>query len=88
MEKKGRSIYGQLLDAVNPYRWITSARNLMFDNGILESRSFPIATICIGNISVGGTGKTPHTEYLIELLQNNHSIAVLSRATDARARAM
>ena len=79
MEKKGRGITRQLFDAVNPYRWITGARNLMFDNGILESRSFPIATICIGNISVGGTGKTPHTEYLIELLQKNHSIAVLSR---------
>lgn len=79
MENKERGILKQVLDAVNPYNWITWTRNRMFDNGMLESREFPVATICIGNISVGGTGKTPHTEYLIEILRGSHKIAVLSR---------
>lgn len=79
MENKERGILKQVLDAVNPYNWITWTRNRMFDNGMLESREFPVATICIGNISVGGTGKTPHTEYLIESLHDNHKVAVLSR---------
>ena len=79
MKNKERSIFKQMLDAVNPYNWITWTRNRMFDYGMLESRKFPVATICIGNISVGGTGKTPHTEYLIESLHDNHKVAVLSR---------
>lgn len=79
MKNKERSIFKQMLDAVNPYNWITWTRNRMFDYDMLESRKFPVATICIGNISVGGTGKTPHTEYLIEGLHDNHKVAVLSR---------
>lgn len=51
----------------------------MFDKGILPSHSFSIPVISIGNISVGGTGKTPHTEYLIRLLQNEYQLAILSR---------
>lgn len=54
-------------------------RNKLFDWGILKSRSFDIPIICVGNITVGGTGKTPHTEYLIELLQDKYQVAVLSR---------
>ena len=45
-------------------------RNKLFDWGLLRSKSFDIPIICIGNLTVGGTGKTPHTEYLIKLLQN------------------
>ncbi|WP_321335068.1 tetraacyldisaccharide 4'-kinase [uncultured Bacteroides sp.] len=56
-----------------------SIRNRLFDWGLLRSKSFDIPTICIGNLSVGGTGKTPHTEYLIKLLQSEFHIAVLSR---------
>ena len=55
------------------------ARNRAFDAGLLKSRSFNVPTICVGNISVGGTGKTPHIEYIIRLLINKSSIAVLSR---------
>jgi tetraacyldisaccharide 4'-kinase len=40
---------------------------------------FPIPIICVGNITVGGTGKTPHTEYLVDLLRNNFKVATLSR---------
>ena len=54
-------------------------RNQLFDWNILPSESFDIPVICIGNITVGGTGKTPHTEYLIELLQKDFQVAVLSR---------
>lgn len=54
-------------------------RNNLFDWGILRSQSFDIPIISIGNITVGGTGKTPHTEYLIKLLQKEFKVAVLSR---------
>ena len=54
-------------------------RNLLFDVGWLHEESFPLPVICIGNLTVGGTGKTPHTEYLIRLLQDSFRLAVLSR---------
>jgi tetraacyldisaccharide 4'-kinase len=61
------------------YRLITDIRNILYDTGILSSAKFSIPVICIGNITVGGTGKTPHTEYLIRLLRNEFKVAVLSR---------
>ncbi len=55
-------------------------RNKLFDWGWLKSKSFNIPVICIGNLAVGGTGKTPHTEYLINLLlKHKRNVAVLSR---------
>ena len=54
-------------------------RNQLFDWGILRSEQYPIPVICIGNLNVGGTGKTPHTEYLIRLLSDQYRTAVLSR---------
>lgn len=66
-----------------PVSWLYGAgvwlRNKMFDWGIYKERSFDLPVICIGNITVGGTGKTPHTEYLIRLLQKSYKVAVLSR---------
>lgn len=66
-----------------PVSWIYGAgvwlRNKLFDWGYYKSRSFDLPVICIGNITVGGTGKTPHTEYLIRLLQKSYQVAVLSR---------
>ena len=74
-----RNILRVLADAVNPYSWVMTARNKAFDAGLLKSRSFGIPTICVGNISVGGTGKTPHIEYIIRLLNEQYAVAVLSR---------
>jgi tetraacyldisaccharide 4'-kinase len=54
-------------------------RNLLFDHGVIHERSFALPVICVGNLTVGGTGKTPHTEYLIRLLKNDYKVAVLSR---------
>ena len=54
-------------------------RNTLFSIGILKSRSFNVPIISVGNITVGGTGKTPHVEYLIKLLKDKCHVAVLSR---------
>lgn len=61
------------------YGIVTSFRNLLYDWNFLKSKSFEVHTICVGNLAVGGTGKTPHVEYLIKLLQNDFKIATLSR---------
>ena len=61
------------------YGVITSIRNFLFDKGILKSYSFDIPIIAVGNLSVGGTGKTPQIEYLIRLLSDTYKIATLSR---------
>jgi len=61
------------------YGCITSIRNILFDNGILKSYSFEIPVIAVGNLSVGGTGKSPQIEYLIRLLSDKYKISTLSR---------
>ena len=58
---------------------MVSIRNEMFDLKILPSREFDLPVISIGNITVGGTGKTPHTEYIISLLKSRLKVAALSR---------
>ncbi|TDE01220.1 tetraacyldisaccharide 4'-kinase [Flavobacterium sandaracinum] len=61
------------------YGLITSIRNFLFDKGILKFYSFDLPVIAVGNLSVGGTGKTPQIEYLIRLLSDTYKIATLSR---------
>lgn len=61
------------------YGIVTSIRNFLYDKGILKSYSFRIPIIAVGNLSVGGTGKTPQIEYLIDLLSSDYKVAVLSR---------
>lgn len=56
-----------------------SIRNRLFNLGILKTQEFDIPIICVGNITVGGTGKTPHTESLINELKNDYRVACLSR---------
>jgi tetraacyldisaccharide 4'-kinase len=68
------------------YAGIISIRNLFFDFGILSSKSFPLPVIVVGNLSTGGTGKTPHIEYLVRLLEKQFSIAVLSRGYGRRSK--
>ncbi len=54
-------------------------RNFFYDNGVFSSYKAPVKVIAVGNLSVGGTGKTPQIEYLIRLLSENYNTAVLSR---------
>jgi len=74
---KRRSIFLYPLSLL--YRLVTDTRNFLFNSGIIKSVEFGIPVICVGNITAGGTGKTPHTEYLIDLLRNKFNVAVLSR---------
>jgi len=58
---------------------ITTLRNLLFNLGIFKSHTFKIPIICIGNLSAGGTGKTPHTDYITNLLKSEYKVAIISR---------
>ena len=61
------------------YRLIVNLRNKLFDWNILPSEAFDVPIITVGNIVVGGTGKTPHAEYIIDLLKKEQKVAFLSR---------
>jgi len=66
-----------------PLSWLYGVlvflRNRAYDMGILKSTEFNVPVISIGNITVGGTGKTPHVEYLVDLLKEKYNVATLSR---------
>lgn len=68
------------------YGLIVFLRNKLFDWNVLPSREFNLPVISVGNITVGGTGKTPHVEYLIRLLKDDFRIAVLSRGYKRKTR--
>lgn len=68
------------------YTIIVWVRNILYDNGIFKGQSFEIPTIVIGNLAIGGTGKSPMTEYLIRLLQDQYKIATLSRGYGRKTR--
>ncbi len=68
------------------FRIATDIRNLLYNTGIFQSEEFDLPVICIGNITVGGTGKTPHAEYLIDLLRKDFKVAFLSRGYKRRSK--
>jgi tetraacyldisaccharide 4'-kinase len=68
------------------YGLAVAVRNRLYDLKILRSRSFPLPVICVGNITAGGTGKTPHVIYLAEKLSVLMQVAVLSRGYLRRSR--
>lgn len=68
-----------LFPIVPIYYLVTWIRNLMYDNGCKTSKSYDFPVICVGNLSTGGTGKTPMVEYLIRLLKEEIKLATLSR---------
>lgn len=72
-------IYWSLYPLALLYGCAVRLRNKCFDWGILQEQQFATPVICIGNLTVGGTGKTPHCEYLIRLLSPKGKVAVLSR---------
>jgi len=61
------------------YGSILALRNLFYDKGWFKSKSYATPIICIGNLSIGGTGKSPMIEYLISFLKEDYKVAVLSR---------
>ncbi len=61
------------------YGFGVSIRNLLYDLGLLKSTSFNLPVISVGNLAIGGSGKTPHIEYLLVLLKDHINMAVLSR---------
>ncbi len=82
--KKGISLL--LLPVSALYGLVVGVRNILFDLGIRKSESFDLPIICIGNLTVGGTGKTPHTEFLVSQLYEKFHIAVLSRGYKRKTR--
>ena len=68
------------------YGLVTDVRNTLFDWGVLPSETYDIPIINVGNLTVGGTGKTPHVEYLIRLLSGRYRVAVLSRGYRRKTR--
>ncbi len=66
------------------YGLATRFRNLLFDLKILPSTTYKMPIISVGNLSAGGTGKTPHVEYLINLLNTSYKVSTLSRGYGRR----
>ena len=68
---------------LKPLSWLYGigvwVRGFLFDNRIIKSKEYPFPVIGVGNITVGGSGKTPHVEYLVKILHETLQIAVLSR---------
>src|ERR1700743_3348402 len=68
------------------YALVVKLRNWCFDKKIFSSTSFNLPVICVGNLAVGGTGKSPMVEWLIRLLKDQFEVAVLSRGYKRKTR--
>ncbi len=68
------------------YWFIIWVRNKMFDKNILSSAEFGMPLICVGNLSVGGTGKSPMVEFLVRNLKDDFKVATLSRGYKRRTK--
>ncbi len=68
------------------YGMVVALRNRLFDWGVLKQHEFDVPVVVIGNLAVGGTGKTPHTEYVVNALMRDYRIAVLSRGYRRRTK--
>lgn len=68
-----------LLPASKIYGLVTLVRNKLFDWNILKQHTFGVPVVVVGNLVAGGSGKTPHTEYLVDGLRHSYHLAVLSR---------
>lgn len=68
------------------YGLTVGVRNLLYDEHIFYSHSVSVPTICIGNLAVGGTGKTPHTEFIARELSKHFRVAILSRGYRRKSR--
>lgn len=68
------------------YGFITWFRNFLYNTEILSGKEFKIPVICLGNITVGGTGKTPHCEYIINILKDRFKVVFLSRGYKRRTK--
>ncbi|MBR0073283.1 MAG: tetraacyldisaccharide 4'-kinase, partial [Bacteroidales bacterium] len=82
MDKRliARKIFAWLLFPLTIWYAIGVAmRNLLFFIGILKERTHRVTTIGVGNLCVGGAGKTPHVDYLLKKLKNDYRVATLSR---------
>ncbi len=89
--KRNRFKVGFLRDIFTaPISWLygmgVSVRHSLYDMGAYKSEEFDIPIVCVGNITVGGTGKTPMTEYLVQLLSSYYNVAVLSRGYKRKTR--
>ena len=69
-----------------PYRMVISIRHWLFDYKILKSETFATPVICVGNITVGGTGKTPTAELILNYMRQHYRVALLSRGYGRRTK--
>ena len=69
-----------------PYQMAISVRHWLFDCKLLKSEKFNTPIICVGNITVGGTGKTPTAEMIVEYMKNSYNVALLSRGYGRRTK--
>ena len=72
--------------AAGLFAFVLRIRHLLYDSGIIGHYTADIPVVCVGNITVGGTGKTPFTEFLIDRLGRRFTIAVLSRGYGRRTK--